>query len=291
MGGLAESYLKHLIWRRLVRLWIAYRNRHRHKMSQVVPGIWAPMDGLNSYDPLMGGYQFCDITDNGATFHPGCDLNCGNGGDADLGVYLRLPIPGIIHHVIRWDGRSTGYGNHLWAELENGDWLHYCHMDDVYVDVGEVHPESTIIGTCGKSGFQTWAHCHLECNREGPYQGNPNYWPYGQPRSFVEAHYIKPGLWWQELLRNWNPNPEAPTVTLLADWQIKEWIMRPLWEENGFSFNPDAAVTEAWIADLKGGYYRGRPRQNERQAGEGTWQEFERGLAVYQPGQPVSWEG
>src|SRR5215217_1449028 len=98
-------------------------------MSEIVPGIWAPMDNLSSYDPLQGGYAFCDLTDNNATYHPGADLNCGNGGDADLGVPLRLPIGGTIRYVTYWDGRSTGFGNHLWAELDNGDWLHWCHCN------------------------------------------------------------------------------------------------------------------------------------------------------------------
>jgi murein DD-endopeptidase MepM/ murein hydrolase activator NlpD len=256
-------------------------------MSEVLPGIYAPMDGLSSYDPLQGGYAFCDITDNGATFHPGCDLNAGNGGDADLGIPLRFPIGGTVINITWWDRYSTGYGNHIWVQLDNGDYLHYCHCNYIEAQVGKHYNAGDVIGECGKSGNQPWAHLHFEIRREDPSKFGYDYWPYGQPRSFVEQHYIKPNTWWQELLTY----DGGKAVSLLEDWQIKGWILADLYQQQSVPFNPDAAISNEWVNQLKNGNYLGRPIQGEHSIENGSWQEFERGVVVYQENQGTSING
>ena len=137
-------------------------------MGEVVPGVWEPMDGLARWDPLRGGYAFLDRTDGGHTYHCGADLNGGQGGDGDLGAALRFPIAGVVVYVGRWNGSTTGYGNHVWLRLVNGDYLHYCHCDSIQGVEGTVGAAGQVVARCGKSGNQMWAHCHFEVKREDP---------------------------------------------------------------------------------------------------------------------------
>ena len=252
--------------------------------------IYPPMDALNSYDPLMGGYRFLDLCDNGMTYHPGADLNAKGGGDADLGTPLRCSIDCEVVYIRRWDGYTTGFGNHLWIRLASNEYAHYAHCDQIYVEPHQIYAGGTILATCGKSGNQQYAHCHFEVKREDPANYGYEYWPYGQSKQFVIDHYVKPLDWWNNLLATWDD--EIPgDISMLEDWQVKEWIMRPLWEENNHPFNPDTAIVNAWLTALRSGEYIGRPIGDERPIENGAWQQFEFGIATYQNGQEVSWIG
>ena len=69
---------------------------------------------------------------------------------------------------------------------------------------------------------------------------------------------------------------------LLSDWQMLHWVMAPLWEWSGVPYNPEALTSKAWLAELRAGRYRGRPRTNDRPYGgaeaAGHWAEFEQGV-------------
>jgi len=59
-------------------------------------------------------------------------------------------------------------------------------------------------------------------------------------------------------------------------------------------FNPDAAIAKAWMDELKAGRYRGRPVSGEvaiPTTPGAVFQVFEQGVAVFLPGQDVSWKG
>ena len=206
-------------------------------MSEVVPGVWAPMDGLSAYDPLMGGYAFLDRTDGGNTYHCGADLNAGNGGDADLGAALRFPVAGEVVYVGWWNGYSTGYGNNLWLRLDSGHYLHYCHCDTMDAWVGMRGVPGQVVATCGKSGYQMWAHLHLEVKREDPAVAGYEYWPYGQPADYVWTHYVRPADWWTELLA-WAGREELAMDTTPEE----RAAMKPYFESLGYGLDVETAI-------------------------------------------------
>jgi murein DD-endopeptidase MepM/ murein hydrolase activator NlpD len=258
---------------------------------EVFPGLWQPMDGISAMNPLEGGYAFLDYVDAQPTYHPGVDLNAGGGGDNDLGFPLRFPEAGRVRFVEHWEGVYGGYGSHIWIELEqSGLFLHYAHCDTIQLPVSDLlYPAGTILGTCGRSGFQSWAHCHFEVRRENPATSlGYTYWPSGQSSDFVTAHYLVPSLWWLELLQQYSMGIATP---MLEDWQVKEWIMRPLWEGEKVAFNPDAAIVTSWLSHYRSGDYKGVPREDEQPIEHGAWQPFEYGVAIYQEGREVSWNG
>jgi len=241
------------------------------------------MDGLSKYDPLQGGYDFLALTDNGHTFHPGVDLNAGNGGDADLGNNCRAVIDGTIYGITKWGGSLTGYGNHLWIAFRDGSYGHYCHLDWMAnVSVGEEVHSGDAIGACGKSGNQTWAHLHFEVRRDQP--PYLDYWPYGVSKETVIHDYHRPLEWFRNLFF------EQGDVSMLSQWQIVNWVLVDLYTESGLAFNPETAINKSWADEMKAGRYKGRPLSPEHQIEGGAWQEFQLGVAVWLGG-TISWNG
>ena len=47
---------------------------------------------------------------------------------------------------------------------------------------------------------------------------------------------------------------------MLEDWQVLNWVMPELWGWAGVPYNPEALTSKAWLAELRAGRYRGRPR-------------------------------
>ena len=261
-----------------------------------MPGVWAPMDYVSAWDPLQGGYAFLDRTDNGHTYHCGADLNStipgrAPGGDADLGAALRFPVAGEVVYVGRWNGATTGYGHNLWLRLHSGDYLHYCHCDTLDAWVGMRGAAGQVCATVGKSGFQMWAHLHLEIKREDPALVGYEYWPYGQPADYVRQHYLKPADWWAQLLA-WAA--QEVDVSILNGAQ-RAAVMTALWGE--YPLNMEAAIPKSWADEWGAGRWKGRPVSAEQlvpaaedQPG-GAFQVFEQGCGVWLPGQDVSWNG
>jgi peptidase M23-like protein len=142
----------------------------------VPPLIVPPLTGWN-----VRGYSYAEPTKLG--LHPGADLNVGYGDD-DLGLPVVTVAAGTVFAVRHWDGRSYGYGNvalirhHLFSppgqELTGHSalnlWGLYAHLDSFSPDLtpGAYLAAGTQIGTCGKSGFQQWAHLHFELRYAGP---------------------------------------------------------------------------------------------------------------------------
>lgn len=266
-------------------------------MSEALPGVWVPMDGVEAWDPLRGGYAFLDRTDGGATYHCGADLNGGEGGDGDLGAPLRFPIAGEVVYVARWSGAAQGYGNHLWLRLVNGDYLHYCHCASITGEVGTAGAPGQVVASCGKSGFQTWAHLHLEVKREDPAIAGYDYWPYGMSAEYVREHYVRPADWWAQLL-TWHAGQGGIDVSILSGAQTAA-IQSAVW---GAYWNPAAsehAIEASWRDEWRRGAWRGAPLSDEQLVPDdpaegspaGAWRLFEYGTACWLPGQPVSWNG
>ncbi|HYE58580.1 MAG TPA: M23 family metallopeptidase [Rhodothermales bacterium] len=153
-----------------------------------------PLAGVNPRDPLQGGYSFLDKTDGGATFHPGWDLNAGNGANADRGYDVVAVAPGIV----RFNGYSAGYGHHLWIEHPNGDFSNHCHLDGpAFPQVGDPVERRQHVGECGGSGGPWLCHLHFEATVRRPLTWDQ--WPRNWPASSVRAFYHDPAVWLEHI--------------------------------------------------------------------------------------------
>src|SRR5262245_26318729 len=194
-------------------------------------GIYVPLSGVNPGDPLMGGYGWLSPTDGGMTLHPGWDLNSAQGGsgsgcNADEGLPIVAAVGGVVRAVCLWDGWSSGEGNHVWIELDDArqgwtggtTWQHVDHLQSVSVTDGEPVVAGQKIGTCGRTGGWSCAHCHWEMAKSRPsswYQ-----WPYGWSRSAVQAAYYDPLDWLQRSVAHAAAIQGGGDVAILEDWQV-----------------------------------------------------------------------
>jgi len=264
--------------------------------------LFAPLEGLVANDVLQGGYAFLDWTDNGNTRHPGSDLNAGSGDcNADEGLLVVAPLGGVVR-AIRY--AASGEGNHVWLELDDPllpgpTWMHVDHLFDVSCREEQRLGPGEPIGLCGRSGGWSCAHLHLELLK-GPPQSGYGQWPYGWSQAQVEAAYYQPLAWWQaataRVLADANEPIPPEVITVLQEWQVRSWILGPLYAAAGIPYNPESGTAAAWVQRLRDGHYPGRPRTAEQPYGEGdqrgVWVEYEHGCLLYRIGDgQASWNG
>ena len=95
------------------------------------------------------------------TTHSGLDI-AGNDG-----FKIRSAGKGLVVYV--GTDISTGYGNHVVVEMENGTRHWFGHMKTIpYVTVGDSVDQSTVLGIVGSTGNSTGPHVHWEI-RTSPY--------------------------------------------------------------------------------------------------------------------------
>lgn len=264
--------------------------------------LFAPLQGLNPNNILMGGYGWLSKTDNGATFHPGLDLNSGSSCNDDEGAGVVTPLAGVVRQTLFWNGTSSGEGNHVWVEANDPcapgpTWFHVDHLLDISCTVNQRLSPGDPIGLCGRSGNWDCAHAHWEMLTGPPEQGYWQ-WPYGWSRAKVEAAYWSPSSWWAAatalVLAEGNQPIPPEVVEVLSDFEVLNWVMPDLWQWAGVPYNPDGLTSKAWLAELRAGRYRGRPRTADRPYGDGRgdWAEFDAGVVVTNSGTGEwSWTG
>ena len=162
-----------------------------------------PLTTASASNRLLGGFSFLALTADGLTHHPGVDLNGSGGGNSDCGAAVVAAVRGRVAAVVRWDGVTTGFGNHVWVAMDdadpNGDpltfgnvpsYAHYCHLSEVSVAEGDEVGLDTPIGACGRTGNWPLCHLHFEIMRHEP----PGfaYWPKGASPGEVTKHYHNP---------------------------------------------------------------------------------------------------
>ena len=266
-----------------------------------INGVYAVLYGVSGTDPLMGGWGYLTVEPDGVT-HEAYDLNSMGGGDADLGVPVVAPLDGVVTFVEHWTG-GTGFGSHvaMWISDERAAvncFLHVAHLDEITVWEGQRVTAGELLGTCGKSGNQPYAHTHTAFWYDVP-PGGWNFWqaPGSQyPTSWVAERTLDPGRWfWQSVARA-GPPPAPEEVAVLEDWQVKGWLLAQLYADAGVPYNPDSGTAQAWCDRYRDGQYPGRPRSAERAYGEGdeqgVWVEFELGVVAYRIADgEASWNG
>jgi hypothetical protein len=263
--------------------------------------LFAPLAGLDPNNILQGGYDWLSKTDNGATYHPGLDLNAGGSCNADDGLTTVAVLAGVVRAVLWWNGSTPGEGNHLWYEIEDPcspgpTYVHHDHMKSIAVAVGQPVEPGEFLGTCGRTGGWDCAHLHTELCRGAPAYGYWQ-WPYGWSRGQVEGAYWNPYDWWERATASViAEGGDVPAMQLMNDWQVKNWVLNDLYQWAGIPYNPESGSAQGWVAALRENKYLGRPRTEERPYGEGgdagVWVEYDYGvLWVRARDNQASWTG
>lgn len=264
--------------------------------------LFAPLQGLNPNNILMGGYGWLSWTDNGATLHPGMDLNSGSGCNDDEGAIVVAPLTCIVRAALYWNGHASGEGNHVWAEVDDPcspgvTWWHTDHLLDIACTVGQRLAPGDPIGLCGRSGGWDCAHAHTEL-LTGPPAAGWWQWPYSWSRAQVEAAYWNPSVWWAAasalVLAEGSQPPPQEAVEAMNDWQLTNYVLAQLYQWADIPFNPESGIAKTWVAAMRAGHYPGRPRTTDREYGDpvdGWWAEFESGVLLFKTDGTMSWTG
>lgn len=248
----------------------------------------------------MGGYNWLSLTDGGATYHPGLDLNSGSSCNADEGAAVVAMLQGVIRATLYWDGYSMGEGNHLWYEVDDpcspgSTFVHHDHLSSIQVEVGQRVMPGDLLGTCGRTGGWDCAHLHTEwCN--GPPDTGWWQWPKWWTRGSVEEAYWNPYTWWDMAkARVMAEGGDVASMQAMNDWELTNWVLATLYEWAGIPFNPGSGLAKTWVEALRNGVYAGRPRTAERPFGEGdgsgVWAEFDYRVLMYKADGTMSWNG
>lgn len=264
--------------------------------------LYAPLQGLNPNNILMGGYGWLSSTDQGHTLHCGLDLNSGSGCNDDMGASVVAPLAGIVRQTLFWNGYTAGEGNHVWVELDDPclpgpTWWHTDHLLDIACSVGQRLTPGDPIGLCGASGGWDCAHAHTELLPAPPQDGWWQ-WPYGWSRAQVEAAYWNPSVWWAAasalVYAEAEHVPPQEVVKAMNDWELTNYVLAQLYEWAGVPFDPESGIAKTWVAAMRDKCYPGRPRTEERHYGNpdlGVWAEFDYGVLIWKNDGTMSWTG
>ena len=97
--------------------------------------------------------------------HPGMDIDTRTG----------QPVQAVFYGIVTEVTHTGPYGNKIIISHPSHPQqisTLYAHLQDTYVDVGDVVYTSTVIGTVGSSGYATGDHLHIEV-RHGDEQVDP----------------------------------------------------------------------------------------------------------------------
>ena len=111
------------------------------------------------------------------TTHSGLDI-AGNDG-------LKIRSSGIGHVIYVGTDTSSGYGNYVIVQMDNGTQHWFGHMKTTpYVKVGDSVNHQTILGIVGSTGNSSGPHVHWEI-RTSPYAYDMTCWINPSPRTKV----------------------------------------------------------------------------------------------------------
>jgi hypothetical protein len=268
-----------------------------------VEGVYPVLEGVQAGNVLMGGYGYLQWSDAGGCWHEALDLNSMGGGDADLGARVVAPLGGIVTDVLWWDGVSQGFGNHLamWIDdpqAADACYLHAAHLDSMRVLPGQRVAAGELLGTCGKSGFQPYAHTHAAMWWEVP-PGGWSFWQSGYSKDWVAAHTLSPQDWFWASVAKAQGAPEEAVSMILSGAQtaaVQAAMFGDYWEATAPQFAIPTAWRDRWQQE---GKWPGRavsaeqdiPADPSEDKPAGKFQVFEHGCCVWLKDVGTSWNG
>ncbi|UZG51989.1 M23 family metallopeptidase (plasmid) [Veillonella rogosae] len=98
------------------------------------------------------GPRIHPVTGNVYSFHYGIDL----------GIPAGVKAPAAADGTVTFAGWSDGYGNYVVVEMADGTSFAYGHLDDIWVNVGDIVKKGDIVGLVGNTGVSTGPHMHIE---------------------------------------------------------------------------------------------------------------------------------
>lgn len=127
--------------------------------------------------PVKGTITATFPTYPDGTTHSGLDI-AGNDG-------LKIRSSGVGHVIYVGTDISSGYGNYVIVQMDNGTQHWFGHMKTIpYVKVGDSVNHQTILGVVGSTGNSSGPHVHWEI-RTSPYAYDFTCWVNPSPRSKV----------------------------------------------------------------------------------------------------------
>ena len=111
-----------------------------------------------------GGYISCPFS--GAYGHTGIDIA------ATLGTPVYSATDGV---VVKAQSGSTGYGNLIVIQNNDGYLTYYAHLSYIGVTVGQAVSQGEFIGEVGSTGNSTGPHLHFEVRSGSTYLGPLNF--------------------------------------------------------------------------------------------------------------------
>jgi len=111
---------------------------------------------LEYFMPVNGRLTSCFCMRWGV-MHSGIDIA------APTGTPIVAPEAGVVLEA----GPTSGYGNVIYLQHENGDVTVYGHMSKVLVDAGQIVEGGEVIAEVGNEGYSTGPHLHFEVHVGG----------------------------------------------------------------------------------------------------------------------------
>lgn len=123
------------------------------KGTKVIPSRG---DGTFAW-PAVGGYISSKQGTRWGKFHKGIDI----ARPSDR------TIKAADNGIVKFAGNSSGYGNKVVIDHQNGYETVYAHLSSINVSVGETVSKGSKIGVMGSTGNSTGIHLHFEIYKNG----------------------------------------------------------------------------------------------------------------------------
>lgn len=176
--------------------------------------------------------EFGDQSLNGAPYwHDGIDIVGETGSKWGALDYIKAHSGG---KVIEKAYEPGGRGNYVTIEIAPNINTQYCHLQEAYVEIGDVVDQGVVIGYMGNTGNCTGAHLHFGVWMDGEWV-NPE--PFLE-KDIIESEPVNPALDYYQLVdaayclvlgRRADPSGLSNYSTYMADGHSIEEVIEDLY--------------------------------------------------------------
>jgi murein DD-endopeptidase MepM/ murein hydrolase activator NlpD len=126
------------------------------RLEELAASRSARASTLEYFLPVSGRFTSCFCMRWG-TMHWGIDIA------APTGSAIVAPEAGVVLEA----GSTSGFGNVIYLQHENGDVTVYGHMSELLVEAGQIVEAGEALAEVGSLGYSTGPHLHFEVYRGG----------------------------------------------------------------------------------------------------------------------------